>query len=104
MDKRLPTPAKRGGSKVPSRDPRLTLRRQVFKVAAFAHADEERFELDFYEGILLRDPCNEDALMALGHMYTRCGDYEKGLAIDRRLARLRPEDPTVYYNLACSHS
>ena len=30
--------------------------------------------------------------------------YEQGLAIDRRLSQLRPEDPNVFYNLACSYS
>jgi Flp pilus assembly protein TadD len=30
------------------------------------------------------------------------GRYEKGLDVDRRLARLCPKDPQVWYNLGCS--
>jgi len=36
--------------------------------------------------------------------YTRRDRYEDGLRIDERLARMRPQDPMVHYNLACSYS
>ncbi len=62
------------------------------------------FEISFYEGILKRDPNLVDVLISLGHAYTDGGYYEKGLEIDRRLSRLRPKDPVVFYNLACSYS
>jgi tetratricopeptide (TPR) repeat protein len=62
------------------------------------------FEISFYEGILKRDPNLVDVLVPLGHAYTDGGYYEKGLEIDVRLSRLRPKDPLVFYNLACSHS
>ena len=42
--------------------------------------------------------------MCLGDLYTTQGYYEKGLRVDERLAELRPDDPTVFYNLACSYS
>jgi len=42
--------------------------------------------------------------MYLGNAYTATGMYEKGLKVDLKLARLRPEDPLVHYNLACSFS
>jgi uncharacterized protein HemY len=29
---------------------------------------------------------------------------QEGLKVDERLARLQPEDPLVFYNLACSYS
>ena len=75
----------------------------MFAIAAFSQADDTRFEIEFFEELVSCDPCNEEALMILGNTYTRRGEYEKGLSIDRRLARLRPGDPTVYYNLACSY-
>jgi len=85
-------------------DSRLTLRRKTFELKSIAGDDDELFEVHFMEDLLKSDPCNEDALMLLGHAYTRRGEYERGLDIDRRLIRLRPTDPTVYYNLACSFS
>ncbi|MGR3318213.1 MAG: tetratricopeptide repeat protein, partial [Candidatus Anammoxibacter sp.] len=39
-----------------------------------------------------------------GNAYTATGMYEKGLEIDKRLSRLRPNDSVVIYNLACSYS
>ncbi len=60
------------------------------------------FEIAFYEQLLAEDPNFVDALRALGEAYTRRGWHEKGLAIDQRLTRLRPEDPIVWYNVACS--
>lgn len=58
----------------------------------------------FYERLLEAHPDFTDALMALGEAYTRRGWYEKGLAIDLKLAQLNDLDPTVWYNLACSYS
>jgi len=62
------------------------------------------FDVSFMEGVLHHDPCHEEALQVLGHAYTIMGEHEKGLKIDRRLTRLRPEDPVAFYNLACSLS
>lgn len=87
----------------PKRDPLLTLQPAIFELSSFRRADEQ-FERQFLEEVVSNDPCNEDALMVLGHVYTTHGEYEKGLDIDRRLVRLRPSDPTAHYNLACSHS
>ena len=88
----------------PKPDPMLTLRPSALTFSVVSNTDDEHFEQQFMEELLETDPCNEEALMVLGHSYTRRGEFEKGLAIDRRLARLRPSDPTVYYNLACSFS
>ncbi len=70
-------------------------------------AHEQR-ELDvaigFLEGVIGRDPEYFDALQILGDDYTRRGRYQSGLQMDQRLADLRPEDPLVQYNLACSYS
>jgi tetratricopeptide (TPR) repeat protein len=59
-------------------------------------------EISFLEGVIRRDPNYVEALQILGDAYTKRGDYERGLEIDRRLAALCPNDSLVLYNLACS--
>jgi tetratricopeptide (TPR) repeat protein len=66
--------------------------------------DELDFEIAFFERILKRLPNSQDVLMALGNNYTERGHFEKGLRIDERLCRLRPADPIIHYNLACSYA
>lgn len=66
--------------------------------------DEMDFEMQFYEGLLQKKPDFIAVLSALGDLYTQKGFFEKGLQIDERLSLLRPEDPMVLYNLACSYS
>ena len=62
------------------------------------------FEVQFYENILKRKPDFVQALVALGDLYTKKGLHKEGLAIDQRLEKLRPYNPLVLYNLACSYS
>ena len=62
------------------------------------------FEIGFYESILKESPNFIQAMMALADLYTKKGLYREGLNIDESLARLRPDDPVVFYNLACSYS
>lgn len=62
------------------------------------------FEILFYEKLLEKRPNFIQALSCLGEAYTRKGFYEEGLKIDRKLVQLKPEDPIVHYNLACSLS
>jgi tetratricopeptide (TPR) repeat protein len=62
------------------------------------------FEIGFFERARRREPDCEPVLEALGHAYTQHGRLEEGLEVDRRLAELRPEDPIVQYNLACSYA
>ena len=62
------------------------------------------FEIKFYEDLVQKNKDFLQALMALGDLYTKRGFYEKGLAVDKKLAKMRPEDPTILYNLACSYS
>ena len=38
----------------------------------------------------------------LGGLYTKQGRIADGLKMDRKLVRLRPDNPTAHYNLACS--
>lgn len=61
-------------------------------------------EISFMEGIVRRDPTYVDALQILGDDYTRRGRHSEGLKIDESLARLRPDDALIHYNLACSYS
>jgi hypothetical protein len=56
------------------------------------------------EGVVRRDPHYVEALQILGDDYTRRGLYRDGLKVDERLAKLRPKDSLVQYNLACSYS
>ncbi len=62
------------------------------------------FEIQFCEGLLKKNGNFCEALGVLGDLYTKKGLYKEGLEIDLKLARLKPEDPIVLYNLACSHS
>ena len=66
--------------------------------------DDLDFEIAFFERILRRLPESVDVLMALGNNYTERGHFEKGMKIDQRLCRLRPTDPIIHYNLACSYA
>lgn len=75
----------------------------VINLPEFKREGEE-FTVWFLEGILEDNPNYIDCLMYLGNVYTAHGMYEKGLSVDRKLCRLRPDDPLVYYNLACSHA
>lgn len=63
-----------------------------------------KFEITFYEKILSENPKHADVLIALAEAYTLDRQYQKGLELDKRLARLFPKDPTVRYNLACSYA
>lgn len=62
------------------------------------------FEIQFFEGVSQRDPAYVEALQILGDAYTKTGQWDKGLHVDKRLARLCPANPLVFYNLACSYS
>ena len=66
--------------------------------------DDIDFEIQFIEAVLQKNPNFVEALTALGDLYTKRGLYEKGLQIDERLSRLKPNDPIILYNLACSYS
>ncbi len=61
-------------------------------------------KIDFIEGIIRRDPDYVDALQLLCDHYTQRGRFVEGLKVDERLARLEPQNPLVFYNLACSYS
>lgn len=59
-------------------------------------------ELRFLAGLSKRLPDDPRVLRPLGDLYTSAGQYDEGLAIDRRLISLCPDDAEVWYNLGCS--
>lgn len=61
-----------------------------------------RFSLEFYSLILDSRPEQTEALELAANHFTAMGFYTDGLLLDQRLAQIRPEDPNVQYNLACS--
>jgi len=74
------------------------------KRAGRARRRDLNVQIEFLEGLLRRDPDYVDALQLLGDHYTQGGRYAEGLKVDERLARLEPNSPLVFYNLACSCS
>jgi len=67
-----------------------------------AQREEYDFELSFFEGLHKRMPSDLRVVSILAHLYTKVGQIDSGLKMDRKLVRLAPEDPTNHYNLACS--
>lgn len=61
-------------------------------------------EIKFYEGLLSKNPNFFHALVSLADAYTKKGFHREGLEVDKRLVSLKPEDPTIRYNFACSLS
>jgi tetratricopeptide (TPR) repeat protein len=62
------------------------------------------FELEFFGKILDGYPEYVDVLRVQGNNLTLKGRYADGLQIDKRLVKLRPNDPLAHYNLACSYA
>ena len=61
-------------------------------------------EISFMEGVVQRDPKFTEAWRVLSDDYARRGKLDEGIKADEQLARMRPEDPEVLYNLACDYS
>ncbi|MBT8042380.1 MAG: hypothetical protein KJN98_04365 [Pontiella sp.] len=66
------------------------------------NAQHDAVELSFLERIAQRLPEDLEILQALADLYTKTGQYEKGLDIDLRLSQQLPADDLVWYNLGCS--
>jgi tetratricopeptide (TPR) repeat protein len=62
------------------------------------------FELDFFTGVLERNPGYVDVLRVMGNLLTLKGRFAEGLQVDKRLVQLRPSDALAHYNLACSYA
>ncbi len=88
-----------------NRDKRLTLPQRFIPLKSrLQPSDQREFDMAFFERVIANNPCHEDALRYLGAAYTERGEHEKGLKMDLRLVRLKPDDPVAHYNLACSYS
>ncbi len=61
-------------------------------------------KISFIEGVVRRDPHYIEALQILGDHYTQRGRYDNSLNVDKKLSRLEPHNPLVFYNLACSYA
>jgi len=61
-------------------------------------------KIGFLQGVVRRDPEFVEALQILGDHYTQRGQFDESLRIDKQLSRLEPQNPLVFYNLACSYS
>lgn len=61
-----------------------------------------QFDIQFFESVLRRNPRDTGVIELLGGLYTKDGRIDEGLRMDRRLVKLRPDNPTAHYNLACS--
>lgn len=85
----------------------MTLRIPEYKfdlnTPEFQKTDDE-FLIWFFEGVLEKYPSYVECLMYLGNAYTANGMFEKGIKVDLKLAKLKPDDPLIHYNLACSFS
>ena len=66
--------------------------------------DQINFEITFFERLLEKKPDFIEAMEALADLYTKRGAFDKGLKLDEKLKKIKPEDPIVHYNLACSYS
>lgn len=83
---------------------RMTVKNNPRKKMSRAIRRDLDTRIAFMEGIVRRDPNYVDALQLLGDDYTHRGRFPEGLLVDQRLARLEPDNPVVFYNLACSYS
>jgi hypothetical protein len=66
--------------------------------------DQTAFDIRFLEDLLARQGEDHETLSQLAYLYTQAKRYREALALDRRLAATRPNDPIAFYNLACSHA
>jgi hypothetical protein len=62
------------------------------------------FEVDFFGGVLGRNPDYVDVLRIMGNLLALKGRTVEGYQIDKRLVHLRPGDSLAHYNLACSYA
>ena len=65
---------------------------------------DAEFEIQFCREILRTDSNHFEALVLLGDAYTRNGEFERGLEMDLKLSRLKPDNKLIRYNLACSYA
>lgn len=64
--------------------------------------NDPQFEIQFFESVLKRVPDYVNVIEILGCLYTEVGQIDNGLRMDQMLVKIKPDDPTAHYNLACS--
>lgn len=64
----------------------------------------DEFEIGLCRAASDADARNHRALELLGQALTRASRHQEALEVDLRLTQVRPRDPVVFYNLACSYS
>ena len=62
------------------------------------------FEFNFYKSLYKKLPNDKRLLSLLAELYTRNGEIDKGLELDRKLVKIDDKCETAHYNLACSLS
>jgi tetratricopeptide (TPR) repeat protein len=62
------------------------------------------FEIRLAKSIIDRDAQHVEALTMLGAALTRAGRHEEALEVDLKTTTLLRNEPTAFYNLACSYS
>lgn len=62
------------------------------------------FQIKLYETAVSVGQNDISLLAELAELYTRTGQYEKGLEVDEILVKREPENSIFHYNLACSLS
>ena len=62
------------------------------------------FEFNFYVSLYNKLPNDKRLISILAELYTRHGEIEKGLELDRKLVEIDESNATAHYNLACSLS
>lgn len=62
------------------------------------------FEFNFYVSLYKKLPNDKRLISILAELYTRHGEIEKGLELDRKLVEIDKTNATAHYNLACSLS
>lgn len=61
-------------------------------------------ELAFVKRLAVRMPEDIPVLQTLADLLSEAGCREESLETDLRLARIEPDNPAVWYNLACSYT
>jgi tetratricopeptide (TPR) repeat protein len=73
-------------------------------IAFLADRSQLDFEIEFYSKLLKTVPTFAEVLRVQACNLTTKGRLQDGLAIDKQLVSIRPDDPTAHYNLACRYA